>query len=206
MKYLATQSEQIKVRIEADEEKLGHLKEEFAGLETIIAAKAALLSEKEVNINKTSSAIKNALDSISQSKKSILELVSEISHAKNEISDFNAKREIHLARKKRLEIEKAKVYEEKALTEASLNTVTKEVEDIKGEVEGLQRKITSFKTEWEQDKVSCAQINAKMDALEKKNSPWNPIKNFWKNSRPNTKTSAKFRMPLSIWIKCPQRI
>ena len=167
LKYLVTQSGQIKVRIEADEEKLGQLKEEFAGLENAIAAKSAILSEKEVKINEISLAIKNALDSISQSKKSILELVSEISHAKNEISDFSAKREIHLARKKRLEIEKAKVYEEKAVTEASLDAVTKEVENIKGEVEGLQLKIASLKTEWEQEKASLAQINSRMDGLEK---------------------------------------
>ncbi|KPK99151.1 MAG: hypothetical protein AMJ95_00895 [Omnitrophica WOR_2 bacterium SM23_72] len=167
LKYLVTQSEQIKARIELDEEKLKSLREEFAGLENAIAEKSAILSEKEVKINEISLAIKNSLDSISQSKKSIMELVSDISHAKNEISDFNAKREIHLAREKRLEIEKAKVYEEKAITEASLNTVTKEVEDIKGEVGGIQRKIISLKTEWEQEKVSLAQINASMDGLEK---------------------------------------
>ncbi|MFH1458288.1 MAG: hypothetical protein ABIG31_03885 [Candidatus Omnitrophota bacterium] len=167
LKYLEKQSEQIKNRMAVDEEKLNGLRQEFAGLENTIASKSAILSEKETKINDISLAIKNSLDLISHSKKNILELVSRIAHAKNEISDFSAKREIHLARKKRLEIEKAKVFEERASTEESLNVVTKEVNAIKQEVEELNLKIACAKSELEQEKSALAQMNASKDVLEK---------------------------------------
>ena len=90
-------------------------------------SKAKALADNEAQIDGIAAAIKKSLETISLSKKGILDLVARIANTKNEVADFGAKQQIYLARKKRLEIEKAKAFEERAITEESLNNVTREV-------------------------------------------------------------------------------
>ena len=167
LKNLENQIGQIKNRLILDEEKLNNVKEEYEGIKKNIEVKSQVLIERETQINKLASAIKNSLEIIANSKKEILGLAAKIANAKNEISNSSAKQQIYLARKKRLEIEKAKVYEERVSTEQSLNTVTQELEAIKKIVEGINLRALGIRKDLEREGLTLANINSDIAGLER---------------------------------------
>ncbi|MDD2679625.1 MAG: AAA family ATPase, partial [Candidatus Omnitrophica bacterium] len=165
--YLEKQSAELKTKLSVDEEKLNKEREEYRGLKSVIESKSLVLTEKEEQINLLSLNIKNALSKVVNLKKEIMELAVKISAARNQISEFTSQQQVFLARKKRLEIDKAKVYEEKAIAEESLNKITQEVDTVKKAVEELLQKITGAKTELEKEKLALGSINAEIEKLER---------------------------------------
>jgi chromosome segregation protein len=165
--YLETQSAQLNHKITLDEEKLNTLKEEYACLKKTIETKSLMLVDKEAKINNISSSIKNSLEAISRSKKNIMELAARIANTKNEISDLSAKQQIYLARKKRLEVEKAKVFQESSIAEENLNNITQEAHSLKQTVEELMLKISCAKNNIEEEKLALANIDLEISSLEK---------------------------------------
>jgi chromosome segregation protein len=166
-KYLLQQAEQTKNKLVADEDKLNSVRSEFASLQDNINQKQALLSEKETQINALALAIKNSLDKISAGKKDILDLVSRIAAAKNQIGESGSQQQVYLARKKRLEIEKAKVYEERVTCEDSLNNAIAETEALKQAVEALKDRIRALENEIENEGLNLADIDSKVFGIEK---------------------------------------
>lgn len=79
-----------------------------------------------------------------------MELAVKIANTKNEISGLSAKEQIYLARKKRLELERAKTYEEKSAAEEELNCINAEVAGLKKITEGLNLEICGVRAELEQ--------------------------------------------------------
>jgi chromosome segregation protein len=165
-KYLGGQIEQAKSKLILDEEKLSQIKNEYALIKKNIQMKSLDLREKEGQINNLASSIKSSLETITKSKKAILELALKIANTRNEISDFSAKQQIFMARQKRLEIEKAKASEEKAITEENLNNITQEVGGLKKAMEDLNRKIAGIKTDLEQEGLALVNINSDIEELQ----------------------------------------
>ncbi|PIQ85597.1 MAG: hypothetical protein COV73_05660 [Candidatus Omnitrophica bacterium CG11_big_fil_rev_8_21_14_0_20_43_6] len=156
---------QAQAKLIQDEEKLQQVRSEYASLKQNIEAKQASLVEKEEQINKLSLSIKNSLELIAECKKVILDLEAEISNTNNRIGEFNSKHQVYLARKKRLEIEKAKVYEDKAITEEALKKVTQELEKTKAQVAQFQKKIYDLKFHLVQEGLDLDQINSEIVRL-----------------------------------------
>ena len=135
---------QAEARLSQDEEKLQQLRDEYASLKQNIQERQSVLAVKEDEINKLSSSIKSSLEIISESKKNILNLESKISNTHNEVSEFSSKHQVFLARQKRLEIEKAKVYEEKAIAQEALSKITRELEDRRAQAAEFKQKISDI--------------------------------------------------------------
>jgi chromosome segregation protein len=150
-----------------DEEKLNSVKTEFGGLKKNIEEKSSALQEKEARLNELAASIKASLQKISNTKELIMELVSGIAAKKNEISDFASKEQVYHSRSKRLEIEKAKVFEEKVITEDSLNKVTQEVDNLKSAVMELNNKLSGLKADIEKENLQLRSVNGEIDGLEK---------------------------------------
>ncbi|MFH1413910.1 MAG: AAA family ATPase [Candidatus Omnitrophota bacterium] len=165
--HLAQQIGQVKNRLIMDQEKLDKMKEEYGQIASNIEKKTQTLKEKESRINSLAHSIKGSLESISLDKKSLLELAARIANAKNEISDFSAKQQIFLARKKRLEIEKAKTFEEKTSVNASLDRAKIEVESLKKSSEALTAEIFGCKAELESETACLSNIDSKIQDFEK---------------------------------------
>jgi chromosome segregation protein len=157
----------LAVKLAANEEKLNKVREEYQGLKSVIEQKSAFLAEKEEQINSLALKIKYSLEEIVRFKKDIMDLVARIATARNQISDFTSSQQVYLARQKRLEVEKAKVYEEKVITEESLNRVSQEVDSIKAIVEELTQKITAVKSDMEREGQSLVDINTQIIELDK---------------------------------------
>jgi chromosome segregation protein len=164
---LQIQIEQAKNRIKLDEEKLNNIKDEYERIKKDIELKTVILGEKETQITKLAASIKDSLEKIAASKKNIIESVARIAGVKNEISEFGAQQQIFLARKKRLEIERLKVCEEKSSTQAGLDAITLEVQGLKKGIEEFNLKAQSLKEALEKEKLSLDETNAKIGALEK---------------------------------------
>ncbi|MCX5706221.1 MAG: AAA family ATPase [Candidatus Omnitrophica bacterium] len=166
-KYLNEQVVQLKEKLIIDEEKFSKVKQEFGQLKGNIEIKSKDLAGAESRISILALNIKSSLNNIASLKKQIFELVSQIANTKNEIGDFNSQLQVFLARKKRLEIEKAKVYEEKAITEVSLKSIVQEVEEAKRIVEKLNQKISTVKLNLERESLSLNEMNKNIADLEK---------------------------------------
>ena len=163
---LEGQIEQSKAKLLQDEEKLEKVRLEYTNLKQNIEDKQSVLNQKEEEIDKLSHAVKASLEIISESKKMILDLETRISNTHNEVSEFNSKHQVFLARKKRLEIEKAKVYEEKVISEEALSKVALELASTRELVEGFKQKITSVKSSLEQEGLNLNGINQEITTLE----------------------------------------
>ena len=149
----------VQAKLLADREKLEQLGREYANLKQNIEVKQASLAQKEEEIDKLSASIKRSLELISESKKIILDLETTIANTNNQIGDFNSKHQVYLARKKRLEIEKAKVYEDKAITEEALKKVTQELEETRSQVLEFKQKISEVKASLLQEGLNLEKIN-----------------------------------------------
>jgi chromosome segregation protein len=156
---LEGQIEESRARLIQDEEKLQQVRSEYASLKENIQVKESSLAAKESEIDKLSLSIKNALELIAECKKAILDLETAISNTHNQIGEFNSKHQVFLARKKRLEIEKAKVYEERAIIEEALNNVLQELVEVKTQVADFRDKIVQVKANLNQEGLDLEQIN-----------------------------------------------
>ncbi|MDD5060073.1 MAG: AAA family ATPase, partial [Candidatus Omnitrophica bacterium] len=165
-KILEGQIEQARLKLAEEEEKLKEVRDEYANLKQNIENKQAVLDQKENEINNLSAKIKSSLESIAESKKNILELETAISRTNNEIGDFNSKMQVFLARKKRLEIEKAKVFEEKAITEDSLGKISQELSSVRQLVDEFRQKILNVNSSLEQEGANLEAINKEILDLE----------------------------------------
>ena len=163
---LGIRMDQANEKLAQDEEKLQKVRAEYSRLRQDIEEKESILKQKEEEINKLSLSIKGSLGAISESKKIILELETRISNTKNEIGDFNSKHQVFLARRKRLEIEKAKVYEEKAIADEGLRNIIGELEGIRQQVDEFKQKISNVKESLAQEEFNLAGIDKEIIALE----------------------------------------
>lgn len=164
---LLEQEVQLEAKLKIEEEKLNNLRSEYAGLKGSIEIKSQELTERNVKINALALNIKNSLEAISRYKKEIMDLVGKIAQGRNQISAFSSQEQVFLARKKRLEIEKAKAYEEKAITEENLNKVTDEVALARKTVDDCNQEISLAKLNLENEGQSLGSINSEIDGLEK---------------------------------------
>jgi len=164
---LGEQIGEVRIKLIVDEEKLNEVRGEYQGLKSIIEEKSGILGKKEEEINLLALNIKNSLSKIADFKKEIMDLVVRISGVRNEISEFSSQQQVYLARKKRLEIDKAKVFEEKAITEESLSKITQEVDSVKSVVSGLIQEIAGVKENLDRESFSLTGINTEIEDLER---------------------------------------
>ncbi|TBR16290.1 chromosome segregation protein SMC, partial [bacterium] len=140
----AAQMEQTKARLLQDEERLNALKSEHAAMKAGLDDKSLALKEKEIFLEGLVESIRLSLENITRSKKNILEIANQLTHTKNAIVDLNSKQHVFSARKKRLDLEKAKVYEEKIQIEDSLKGLVSELAGIQAALDEFNSKVTNL--------------------------------------------------------------
>ncbi|MCG2706672.1 MAG: AAA family ATPase [Candidatus Omnitrophica bacterium] len=166
-KYLKTQIEQSKHKLILDEEKLNNVKKEYDNINKNIEEKSSFLKDRESQLDTVVSSIKSAQDNITKAKKAILDLVSRSANVRNEISDLTAQQQIYFARKRRLEVERAKINEEKASVDSNLNNVTQELKGLQKQYQDLSLKISDLKKELLQESSSSNRINTEIEDLQR---------------------------------------
>jgi len=165
--YDLKQIEQIKARLSLDEDKLNNFKAEYDGIRKNISEKSELLKTKENELANILASIKFSLDNIAVSKKNIFDLAAKIVSAKNEISDLSAQQQIYEARRKRLEIEKAKVAEEKSQIEGELENILREVKTLEADFNELGLGISRMQNEVDEQTLSLNKSLSEIEGLER---------------------------------------
>jgi chromosome segregation protein len=165
--YLESQLEQLRSKLVIEEEKLNKLREEYGGIRQGMENKSLLLKEKEEGLERLSSSIKDSLESIARFKQEIMDLTARIASTKNEINDFASHEQVFQARKKRLDIEKAKVFEEKAIAQTGLDTIIAEIYGVSKIIEDVNAKMNNVSATLNSESASLAAVDAEIDSLEK---------------------------------------
>ncbi|MDD2751558.1 MAG: AAA family ATPase [Candidatus Omnitrophica bacterium] len=163
---LQEQLAQLENRIVLDEEKLNTMKAEFAANEQKIEEKKAVLNQKQAELETIGLNIKNALENIARAKKDVLEIAAKLASAKNQIADLVSQQQIYLARKKRLDIEKAKAAEEKFQVSESLNKINQELASMESDFSQLSLKISELKTQIADEEQSLGSVISDIQNLE----------------------------------------
>ncbi|RKY30685.1 MAG: hypothetical protein DRP74_06495 [Candidatus Omnitrophota bacterium] len=176
--YLNTQLGSTRNRLFMDEEKLNNIKSEYGMIKNSIEKSIALLKENEELLDEVGSSIKSCLNNISDSKRKILGFTQQISRQRNEIAEKTNKQQISLARKRRLDLEKAKAGEEKHSIENNLNSLTLELEKLSAELDNLNSLVISLKGQSEQEVVAVDNLNLEIDNMEKEKLTLNSQREF----------------------------
>ncbi|MCM8781255.1 MAG: AAA family ATPase [Candidatus Omnitrophica bacterium] len=176
--YFEDQLKQLSNRIVSDEERLNNFRREYLNAKNDIEQKTNLLNKEESLLKELSNAIKDSLEAIAAAKKDMLDLVNSITNIKNEINEKKSQEQVFLARKKRLEIEKARIQTDKASTEQTLDLVAKEVNVLEATIKELNSSITDIKQEVENINLAIDEIDSDLDSLGRKLLILTSQKNF----------------------------
>jgi len=166
-KILEAQVVQAKGKLVADEEKLNNVRVEHGSIKKNIEDKILLLKDAEAKLNSLNTCVKLSHENIAKAKKEILDLVTASSNLRNEITGLTSKQQIHLARRKRLEIERAKIREENDALEGNLNQIKQELQALESDYQDLNSKLSNSKNELEAENLSMAGLNNELESLEK---------------------------------------
>jgi chromosome segregation protein len=165
--YLESQITQTRERLIQDNEKLSRLREEFDVISKSIEDKTASLQGNEQQLNEVIAAIRTATDSIALAKKNIMDLAVRVSQGKNELSGLTSKEQVLLARTKRLELERAKITEEKIQFESSLGQIYSEVTQLEAEYSELSSNLALIQEESGRENAALSQITQDLETMER---------------------------------------
>ncbi len=165
--YLGTQASQIKNRLKTDEEKLNNVRNEYEQIKDNIEKKTKELQEKELNLNNLNSSMRLSLDSIACAKKNIVDLAAQIASTKNNINEAASQKQVFIARQKRLELEHAKVREEKVVATDNLNSASEELNTLENAFRVLGASFDESRSRHENELASLTQLNSQIQDLER---------------------------------------
>jgi len=165
---LKDQIEQVQKRIAADEEKIDSLRCEFDSIKEVSDSKEALLKEKEKEQEGIVLSIKSANDKIANSKKLILELVNKQSAIRNDILDLSARLQSYLAREKRLDIEVAKVNQEKSSAQELMGQAQQKLDSLQAAFDETNISLSVSKDIFRQESDTLEAIKLEIQELEQK--------------------------------------
>lgn len=166
--YLESQISQTRERLTQDEENLRTFKAEYVEFKNSYEIKSTALKENELQLSGIVEAVKKSEEAIVRAKRSILDLAARQSQAKNELSELSSKQQVQLARQKRLELEKAKVFEERKDVESNLTGLNLEVLALEQEYTRIAGELETVKSAQETKARSLAEVAATIEELEKK--------------------------------------
>jgi chromosome segregation protein len=166
--YLESQIVQTRERLAVDDDKLNKFKEEYSLIRQSFEDKTKILKNNEEQLNNLISAIKNSQDNIAKAKRSILDLATKAAQVKNEVTEFNSKQQVYLARSKRLELEKAKINEERSQVEANLNSLNSDLLQMEKVYAGLTEELNSMKFVLDEKTQFFNQASQEIEEMEKR--------------------------------------
>ena len=134
---LNTQIDKTRKRISINEGRLSDIQNEYSLFEKDMTQKRDCLASNESKLSQLNSQIKNAQDNIASLRRSLVDLAAKIANSKNELNTISSQQQILLARKKRLELEEAKVTEEYKAIEVSLGEIGLSVSGLKDGFDNL---------------------------------------------------------------------
>lgn len=164
---IANQKESLIERCRVQHEKIEQLSNELASLENTQAENEAVLKEKREGLTLLERFIEDARSKIKDDEEKILILTSQQVNVRNELTDIMKEVQGALARKKRLELENAKVLKEKEAIDQKIQNTSYQISSLNGTISQLQAKKNEQDQMVEDLTFSLSQLRDKIDNLEK---------------------------------------
>ncbi len=156
---LNQQKEQLTNRCCIQQEKIASLKSALAALKETVEKNVVELQQKRDSLSAIAHAIKESKEAIKQAEDGILELTTKQVNLKNQLTEIMKEFQGALARKRRLELENAKVVSEKDEVDSKLSTILKDIEECSG-------KINDFKSQYEAKSQETTALKGNLSSLE----------------------------------------
>lgn len=163
---LESQGKEAEERAGANKEKLDGLSREFSSLSESEEEKKNAVKEKESAVKALSDEIEAAHLRITEAKKHILSIVQEEAVFKNELSELNAKISTALARKRRLEVEKGKVDQEKLVFDAQIQSLKNDIDSLSVKLSELKQAESGIKDNLKKSSDSLKSLEEAIQDLE----------------------------------------
>lgn len=164
---ISAQKDDILKRIASDEEKITTLKNDLESLDSKVEEKSRQIEEKEGLLEHIGSVIKDAQQVIAQSKNRLLDLAAFEAKTRNDINEKNSILQSALGRKKRLDLEKEKVLNEKSIIEDKSKAISSQLKEAQDEFKRLKEHLFMQKSELGQDTKDLENIKQNLSLLEK---------------------------------------
>ena len=178
---LLSQVAQIKEKFSSDKEKTDNFNLEYRQLEESRQENENRLKKMVSEINEIMRSIKKSQDNILKAKKEVFEIITHQTNTKNSINDLNANLQTHLARKKRLEIEKLKVEEESRSIHQELNKAGDELTKITSTFDNCKAQYKGITQRIDKDAIDLETLNSEIQQLEKERAILFSQKEFLEN-------------------------
>lgn len=137
-KRLNEQKEQLTQRCRQQQEKIEEVTQSLTGIKQLLETNNELLRDKRLTLASIVSAVNEAKATIKNEEEKILDVTSRQVSVKNRVTDIMKELQGCLARKRRLEMENAKVTSEKTEVDQRLITISSNLESVTHNISHLQ--------------------------------------------------------------------
>ncbi|MFA5059027.1 MAG: AAA family ATPase [Candidatus Omnitrophota bacterium] len=162
------QREQLSARCRMQQEKIEALKNALSFLKTSLIENMKTLGEKKDSLHLVAEAIREAKDSIRKAEEEILNLNVQQVAVKNQVTEVMKEFQNALARKRRLELENAKVISEKEEIDSKLRNILSQIEECTGKIKNLEEERQNRNRDLDATKGRFTEIEELVNNLEKK--------------------------------------
>lgn len=157
----------IAKRIEDEEARLKSLEQELSSFESVAQEKQAQLKIKNLSLEKIAQDSDSARKIISESKKEILEATNQLTISRNDAQKINNDLTTLSARRRRLELESAKVGEEKQEADANFKEKNAYFQEAQLQVNSLKTGLDKEKQDLDSRQKALEKLETHISELEK---------------------------------------
>ncbi|MDD5347865.1 MAG: AAA family ATPase, partial [Candidatus Omnitrophica bacterium] len=176
--YLESQAADSSSRLAQEEAQLEEFRQQLQSSKKALEEKSAALQDNERRLEQLVEAIRVSQEAIARAKRGILDLATRETQAKNELVDLNSRQHVFLARQKRLELEKAKIAQERMDVETSLSASNAELGRLENEQLATDEQIHVVGLQADEKNRTLAEIVREIDDLEKRRTSLESQKEF----------------------------
>ncbi len=157
----------IAKRIEDEEGRLKSLEQELSSFESVAQEKQAQLKIKNLSLEKIAQDSDSARKIISESKKEILEVTNQLTISRNDAQKINNDLTTLSARRRRLELESAKVGEEKQEADTNFKEKNSYFQEAQLQVDSLKSGLDKEKIDLDTKQKTSKELETHISGLEK---------------------------------------
>lgn len=177
-KRIGESKKQLLERCRTHSEKIEEVKQALLGLDETIKKNEEDLEAKRNYLNEIAASINEANTAIQYEEKETLGMTSNQVNVNNRLTEVMKEAQVALARKRRLEMENAKVTNEKGESDEKLTNVKAKIESSNGRMADLKRASDANYQTLKKQTTELAALEQEISFLEKKKLLWQSQKEF----------------------------
>ena len=178
MQAIAKQKEELSVKISQDEAKLNTFRAESALLSEELEQKKSIGAKAQDKLEEITNAIARAQTHISEAKKKVMEFAAEEAAMNNRMRELSSSLNQALARKKRLDMEKARTGEELTVIQANLSSAASRQDEAYQKMLAHKKEYEALKALYQESVQEKEALVSRINSLENEESALSSQKEF----------------------------